>query len=228
MEQKINYQKALEKLILSLGENRPSLLLHACCAPCSSYVLDYLSSHFDITLFYYNPNITPKTEYDIRLAELHRLCEEMPLENAPRFLGANYDPKEFTAVSDGLEDLAEGGERCRACYRLRLEATAKAAAENGFEYFCTTLSISPYKNSVWLNEIGQELATKYAVEYLSSDFKKNDGYKKSIAFSRQYSLYRQNYCGCIFSRLQREKEEAQGHLQGENCQESHCGDANGT
>ena len=183
--QKINYHLACEKEIKRNEGRLPRLLLHSCCAPCSSSVLEYLSSHFDITLFYYNPNITPAEEYYKRVAELHRLVSEACYPNPV----------------------------CFRCYRLRLEESAKAAAEGGFEYFTTTLSVSPYKNAGKLNAIGMELAEQYGVKYLPSDFKKKNGYRRSIELSAQYGLYRQNYCGCVFSKLARErKPEKQGEL----------------
>lgn len=179
---------------------KPKLLLQACCAPCSSYVLEYLSAYFDITLFFYNPNISPESEYDFRASELNRLINEMPLENKPKIIVCDYDSSPFFEIAKGLEDLSEGNERCFLCYRLRLEETAKYAKQNGFDYFCTTLSISPHKNANKLNEIGDELSQKYGIEYLYSDFKKKNGYIRSITLSKEYNLYRQNYCGCVFSK----------------------------
>lgn len=197
--QKINYYLACEREIKRNEGRLPRLLLHSCCAPCSSAVLEYLSPHFDITLFYYNPNITPAEEYRKRVAELHRLVEAADYPNPVRIVEGRYDSGEFFAIARGLEDLPEGGERCAKCYRLRLEETAKVAAEGGFEYFTTTLSVSPYKNAQKLNAIGAELSAEYGVKYLLSDFKKKDGYRRSIELSAQYGLYRQNYCGCEFS-----------------------------
>lgn len=186
---------------------KPKLLLQACCAPCSSYVLEYLSAYFDITLFFYNPNISPESEYDFRASELNRLINEMPLENKPKIIVCDYDSSPFFEIAKGLEDLSEGNERCFLCYRLRLEETAKYAKQNGFDYFCTTLSISPHKNANKLNEIGDELSQKYGIEYLYSDFKKKNGYIRSITLSKEYNLYRQNYCGCVFSKKQAENNE---------------------
>lgn len=196
-----NYQLQLEEVLKAIPPDapKPRLLLHACCAPCSSYVLEYLAARFDITLFYYNPNIAPRAEYEKRVAEVRRLLRQMPAAAGVRFLPGPYDPARFTAMARGLEDLPEGGERCFRCYRLRLEQAARAAREGGFGYFCTTLSISPYKNAQKLNEIGQALAAQYAVAWLPSDFKKRGGYQRSIALSRAYGLYRQNYCGCAYS-----------------------------
>ncbi len=201
-QQKINYHLECEKEIRRNEGRLPKLLLHSCCAPCSSSVLEFLSPYFDITLFYYNPNITPEEEYRKRVAELHRLVAEADYPNPVTILEGRYDSREFFAIAKGLEDLPEGGERCFRCYRLRLRESARAAAEGGFEYFTTTLSVSPYKNAAKLNAIGTELAEEYGVRYLLSDFKKKDGYRRSIELSAQYGLYRQNYCGCIFSAQQ--------------------------
>ena len=183
------------------GENTTkSLLLHSCCAPCSSYVLAYLNKYFNITVFYYNPNITNKEEYLKRKQEQIRLISELPAINKINILDADYKPEKFFEISKGLEDCREGGERCFKCYKLRLEATAKAAKENNFDYFCTTLTISPLKNAQKINEIGHMLGDEYQIPFLPSDFKKKEGFKKSIELSSQYNLYRQNYCGCIYSK----------------------------
>lgn len=200
--QKINYHLECEKEIRRNEGRLPKLLLHSCCAPCSSSVLEFLSRYFDITLFYYNPNITPAEEYHKRVAELHRLVSQAEYTHPVTVMEGRYDSSEFFAVARGLEDLPEGGERCFRCYRLRLEESAKVAAEGGFEYFTTTLSVSPYKNAAKLNAIGMEAAEKYGVKYLLSDFKKKNGYRRSIELSAKYGLYRQNYCGCIFSAQQ--------------------------
>lgn len=204
----INYQKILDRTIDSFTkENRtPSLLLHACCAPCSSYVLEYLSEFFRITLFFYNPNITEEEEYRKRVAEAKRLITEMPLKNPVEFLEGRYDPERFFETAKGLEEVPEGGARCFECYRLRLREAAETAAEKGFDYFATTLSISPLKNAQKLNEIGSEEAERTGVPYLFSDFKKREGYKRSIQLSAQYGLYRQNYCGCVYSRKKSEPD----------------------
>ena len=207
--QKINYHLECEKEIRRNEGRIPRLLLHSCCAPCSSSVLEYLSRYFDITLFYYNPNITPAEEYSKRVAELHRLVAEAEYPNPVEIIEGRYDSSEFFAIAKGLEDLPEGGERCYRCYRLRLEESAKAAVEGGFEYFTTTLSVSPYKNAAKLNAIGMEMAEKYGVKYLCSDFKKKEGYKRSIELSRQYNLYRQNYCGCVYSKREAALREKQ-------------------
>lgn len=199
---KINYQLELDKIINKIeGENTTkSLLLHSCCAPCSSYVLSYLNKYFNITVFYYNPNITNKEEYLKRKQEQIRLISELPAINKINILDADYKPEKFFEISKGLEDCREGGERCFKCYKLRLEATAKAAKENNFDYFCTTLTISPLKNAQKINEIGHMLGDEYQIPFLPSDFKKKEGFKKSIELSSQYNLYRQNYCGCIYSK----------------------------
>ena len=202
--QKQNYSLMLEKTISALSGKRPKLLLHACCAPCSSYVLEYLSSHFDITVFFFNPNISPESEYEFRKNELLRLINEMPLSNTVNVMFGRYDPNEFYEMARGLEELNEGGERCRRCYRLRLSECARVAKENGFDYFTTTLSISPYKNAEWLNTIGSEEGKNAGIEYLFSDFKKKNGYKRSCELSAEYSLYRQDYCGCEFSKQKKQ------------------------
>lgn len=199
---KENYSLLLEKTLAQIEKStaKPTLLLHACCAPCSSYVLEYLSKFFDITLFFFNPNISPESEYKFRLNELERLIGEMPLPPSVKVINGRYCPEDFYNMAKGLEDLPEGDSRCYGCYRLRLGETAKAAREGGFDYFTTTLSISPYKNAEWLNSIGKEEGEKYGVAYLFSDFKKKNGYKRSCELSEQYSLYRQDYCGCEFSK----------------------------
>ena len=185
---------------------KPSLLLHACCAPCSSAVLEYLYKHFNITLFFYNPNISPESEFDYRLEELKRLIVEMNFSDI-EIVAPDYDNNEFESLAKGLEDLPEGDKRCKKCYRLRLMKTAEYAKENGFDYFTTTLSVSPYKNAQALNEIGGELEKEYGISYLYSDFKKKEGYKRSCQLSREYKLYRQNYCGCIYSKRAAERNE---------------------
>ncbi len=200
-----NFQRECESLINNM-ENRKKLLLHCCCAPCSSYTLEYLHPYFDITLFFYNPNITEKEEYEKRKKELLRFVNEYPFPNAIHTMEAPYDPQEFLEMAKGKEMLLEGGSRCYSCYELRLKKAAMAAKEIGADYYCTTLSISPYKNAAKLMEIGERLGNEYGVTYLPSDFKKKDGYKKSIQLSAQYNLYRQNYCGCVFSKRQRERE----------------------
>ena len=207
MSNKENYQLLLERTLKAIEglENKKTLLLHACCAPCSSYVLEYLSKYFDITLFFYNPNIYPEEEFRFREDELRRLIGEMPLPRGVNIISGRYEPSEFFDIARGYEELPEGDERCHRCYALRLEESARAAKEGGFDYFCTTLSISPYKNAEWLNTIGKEMSEKYGVGYLFSDFKKKNGYKRSCQLSEQYSLYRQDYCGCVFSKREAEK-----------------------
>ena len=202
-----NYQRELEAVIKE-NESKsrvPRLLLHSCCAPCSSYVLEYLSDYFEITVFYYNPNISPAEEYEKRAAEQQHLIRELPAKHPIHLVVGAYEPERFYAVSRGLEMVPEGGERCFQCFRLRLEEAAKMAAEGGFDYFATTLTISPLKNAQKLNEIGEELSELYKVEHLPSDFKKKNGYKRSVELSALYGLYRQNYCGCVFSK--RDAEE---------------------
>ena len=209
--EKQNYSLILEKTIKENEKAgiRPTLLLHACCAPCSSYVLEYLSKYFDITILFYNPNIAPEEEYIFREKELRRLIGEMPLPNGITVISEKYDAQEFYSMAKGLENLAEGGERCKKCYRLRLSKTAEVAKMQGFDYFTTTLSISPYKNAEWLNTIGAEEGNAFGVKYLFSDFKKKNGYKRSCELSETYSLYRQNYCGCEFSkRIAKEKSKS--------------------
>ncbi len=200
---KRNYRIEQEKIIKAFEGEPPRLLLHSCCAPCSSAVLEYLSQHLAITVFYFNPNIFPEEEFLHRIAEQKRLISELPCKNTVEFIDHGWQSERFYAAVKGLEHIPEGGERCFACYRLRLEETAMLAAEMGFDFFTTTLSVSPYKNADKLNEIGEELAEKYGVKHLPSDFKKKDGYKRSIQLSAEYSLYRQDYCGCVFSQKER-------------------------
>ncbi len=198
--QKINYQIELDKTIKQITDKniRPRLLLHSCCAPCSSYVLEYLTKYFDITVFFYNPNISPEPEYQHRVNEIKRLIKEM----CPyvEFIEGKYEPERFYEMSKGLENEPERGARCLKCYRMRIEESAIAAKNGGFDYFTTTLSISPQKDSAALNAIGKAVSDIYGVDYLYSDFKKKNGYKRSIELSAKYSLYRQNFCGCIYSR----------------------------
>ena len=204
---KRNFQKEMDKLIEQNLKDGipPSLLLHSCCAPCSSYVLEYLSQFFNITVLYYNPNISPKDEYLYRLQEEKRLISEMKFKNPVKILDCDYNADEFFVVAKGLEKEPEGGKRCEKCFDLRLDFTAKTAKENNFDYFATTLTISPLKNANLINQIGESLAEKYNVKYLSSDFKKKEGYKRSITLSKEYNLYRQNYCGCIYSKVESNK-----------------------
>ncbi|MDN0045133.1 epoxyqueuosine reductase QueH [Mediterraneibacter glycyrrhizinilyticus] len=206
--QKINYQKELEKLLKQLGEEQrvPSLLIHSCCAPCSSYVLEYLSEYFKITIFYYNPNIYPESEYTKRILEQQKLIRDMKFRYPVSFLAGKYDKEKFYEMAAGMEDLKEGGARCMKCYELRLTETARQAVAGEFDYFTTTLSISPMKNAQKLNEIGVRVGEEYGVKYLVSDFKKKNGYKRSIELSKEYGLYRQDYCGCEFSMRQARTE----------------------
>ncbi|MGL4363085.1 MAG: epoxyqueuosine reductase QueH [Cellulosilyticaceae bacterium] len=180
----------------------PKLCLHSCCAPCSTYVIQYLSEHFLLTVFYYNPNIDDKDEYNKRAQEQQRLIEQIPTKYPVKFVQGNYDVKLFHQMAKPLAMCKEGGARCEACYKLRLEETARYAKSNNFDYFTTTLSISPMKNAEKLNEIGDMLAKKYEVPYLNSDFKKKDGYKASVGLSEIYGLYRQAYCGCSYSKAE--------------------------
>ncbi|WP_090088168.1 epoxyqueuosine reductase QueH [Clostridium uliginosum] len=203
----INYQKELDSLIKKLikNEEAPNLLLHSCCAPCSSYVLEYLSNYFNITIFYYNPNIYPKEEYLKRVEEQKIFISELKTKYEVKFIEGKYDSESFYNIAKGLELEKEGGERCFKCYELRLCEAALIAKEGNYDYFTTTLSISPYKNAKKLNEIGEKLSNEYGIKYLYSDFKKKNGYKRSIELSEEYNLYRQDYCGCVFSKNEREK-----------------------
>ena len=231
-----NYQKELDKIIESIGagnKSAPTLFLHSCCAPCSSYVLEYLRAYFRITVFYYNPNISMEAEYRKRVSEQKRLIaaynaevfgEDAPAQSdnmqagqtqngkKPGYLieviEGDYKPESFYEIARGLEQCPEGGERCFACYELRLRETAKRAKAGQYDYFTTTLTISPLKNAEKLNEIGERLAAEYGVSWLPSDFKKKGGYQRSIELSREYDLYRQDYCGCIYSREEREKQKS--------------------
>ncbi|HEX9027390.1 MAG TPA: epoxyqueuosine reductase QueH [Clostridium sp.] len=202
---KINYQKELDSLIESLINDKktPTLLLHSCCAPCSSYVLEYLSKYFKISILFYNPNIYPMEEYSRRVAEQKGLISSLKVKNEIRFIEGRYDTENFYNISKGLEEEKEGGSRCFKCYELRLKETAIIANEEEYDYFTTTLSISPHKNAQKLNEIGENLSQEYNVKYLYSDFKKKEGYKRSIELSNEYNLYRQDYCGCVFSKNER-------------------------
>lgn len=204
-----NYQKFTEKIIEDNTKNniKPRLLLHVCCAPCSSYVLEYLNEHFDITAYFYNPNISGENEFNHRAEELERFVAEFPMKNNVRVVIENYNHGEFIDMIKGKEDLREGGARCYDCYSMRLEKSARYAKENGFDMFTTTLSISPHKNAAWLNEIGKNMAEKYGIDYLFSDFKKKNGYKRSCDLSKEYNLYRQSFCGCEFSKREAELRE---------------------
>ena len=203
----MNYQKELDRLLerLKSEERVPRLLLHSCCAPCSSYVLEYLNRYFELTVFYYNPNIYPESEYTKRIWEQQELISQMPFVHPVSFLAGPYDQERFYEMARGLEHVKEGGERCLKCYELRLSEAARMAVKTEADYFTTTLSISPLKNADRLNEIGMRLGEEYGVPYLPSDFKKKNGYKRSIDLSREYDLYRQDYCGCEFSMNQRRR-----------------------
>ena len=198
----MNFSKMLDKELELISENRKkvSLLLHSCCAPCSSYVISYLNKYFDITVLYYNPNIYPYEEYLKRKNEQIRLINEMDHVNNLSIIDCDYDNDKYERLIKGLENEKEGGSRCHICYKLRLEKTAMMASDGNYDYFSTTLTVSPYKNSKILNEIGESLAVKYNIKWLYSDFKKKDGYKKSVELSKKYNLYRQDYCGCIYSK----------------------------
>lgn len=206
MKNKVNYQKELEKIIALKQKEAavPQLLIHSCCAPCSSYCLEYLGEYFNITLLYYNPNISPREEYEKRVKEQQYFIEQInkKVKYPIRFVEGIYDPEHFYNTVKGFEKVPEGGERCYRCFRLRLLYAAVYAKEKNFDYFTTTLTISPLKNAAALNEIGQAIAQEYKVSFLPSDFKKKNGYKRSIELSKEYGLYRQDYCGCIFSKME--------------------------
>lgn len=203
-----NYQRELEELISRLDmQNPPRLLLHGCCAPCSSYVLEYLSRYFRITLYFYNPNICTEEEYLKRADEVRRLLSLLPQAHPVTFVCDEWDHAAFEEISRGLEGAPEGGERCRRCYELRLRRAAEVAAAGGYDFFTTTLSISPYKRADWINEIGEAVGTRYGVRHLPSDFKKKGGYARSVELSGEYGLYRQDYCGCRFSLEERRRKE---------------------
>lgn len=205
----MNYQQILDKTIneLQLNNKVPKLLIHSCCAPCSSYCLEYLSEYFNITVLYYNPNIFPKEEYMYRMEELRRFIEKFPAKHPISLVETDYTPEDFYEIAKGLEQEPEGGKRCTLCYRLRLEYAAKVARELKADYFTTTLSISPLKDSRRLNTIGEELGQIYEVPYLLSDFKKRNGYKRSVELSKEYDMYRQNFCGCVYSMQEMKQRE---------------------
>lgn len=194
----MNYDLLMEEQIKNLEEGS-TLLMHACCAPCSSACLERLGNYFDISIFYYNPNITDKDEYLKRVEEIKKFISSFKTKYPIKLIEGRYEPEEFFEIAKGLEDEPERGKRCFECYKLRLSETAKVASELNFDYFCTTLTLSPYKNAVWLNEIGEELNSNYNSTYLYSDFKKRNGYKRSIELSKEFDLYRQDYCGCVYS-----------------------------
>lgn len=205
---KINYQNIMEQIIKENIENNkvPKLLLHSCCAPCSSYCIELLSKYFEVTVFYYNPNIYPEEEYHYRAKEQKKFIDEFQTKHKVSFIEGNFDTQRFYDMAKGLENAKEGHERCFKCYALRLDETAKMADKLGFDYFTTTLSISPLKNSQKLNQIGADIEKNYNVKYLFSDFKKKNGYKRSTEISKEYDMYRQYYCGCVYSKRDRDKE----------------------
>lgn len=214
-QNRFNYQRMLEETIQKheKAQEVPTLFLHSCCAPCSSYVLEYLSRYFKITVFYYNPNIYPDEEYQKRVIEQQEFIRRFPAKYPITFQEGDFEKEAFYEVARGLEDVREGGERCFHCYRMRLEKTAVYAKEQGYDYFTTTLSISPMKNAQKLNEIGAELEEIYGIHYLHSDFKKKNGYKRSVELSNTYGMYRQDYCGCVFSKREREEQIRQKEAQ---------------
>ncbi|MDE7295344.1 MAG: epoxyqueuosine reductase QueH [Oscillospiraceae bacterium] len=219
METKQNYQKILEQTISEIEglKEPPTLMLHSCCAPCSSYVLEYLSRYFAITVFYYNPNIYPPEEFYKRREEQEKFIGKFPARIPIKFMGTEYGSEKFYEAVKGLEHIPEGGERCFACFRLRLWETALAAKAAGSDYFTTTLSISPLKNAAALNRIGGEIAEEVGVKYLYSDFKKKNGYKRSTELSKEYGIYRQDYCGCVYSmqEARSRRQEKSGGIDGQ-------------
>ena len=208
---KINYNLEMEREITRLqrAERRPVLVLHSCCAPCSSAVLERLHEAFELVVFYYNPNISPEAEFRHRADEQKRLVEEMPLHEDTRVVEGEYDPQRFYELVRGHEEDPEGGERCGICFEMRLRKTAEYARSIGAEYFTTTLSISPLKNAQRLNELGRAIAGEFGLNYLLSDFKKKDGYRRSCVLSEEHGLYRQDFCGCVFSKMERDRTRAE-------------------
>lgn len=218
---KENYHLKMQEMIKEYCSDVkvPKLLLHSCCAPCSSYCLELLSQYFEVTVFYYNPNIFPPEEYTMRVAEQERFVQSFPAKHKISFVEGTYDTEKFYAMVKGMETLKEGGERCFACYELRLRESAEYAKAHGFDFFTTTLSISPLKNAQKLNEIGKKLETEYGIKYLYSDFKKQNGYKRSTEISNEYDMYRQYYCGCVYSKKQRDEEIAAKELENRESEE---------
>lgn len=203
---KVNYQKELDCILSNLDPNRPPhLLLHSCCGPCSSYVLEYLTQYFCTTVFYYNPNIQPEAEYQKRLICQKQLIAALPAPHPVRWMDCDWEGARFAAAVRGQEHEPEGGSRCTTCFRLRLTKTAELAKQGQFDYFCTTLTVSPHKDARRINRLGYEIAEQFGVTWLPSDFKKREGYKRSIQLSTAYGLYRQNYCGCLYSKPRAEK-----------------------
>ncbi len=221
--QRRNFQKELDQIILENQRNQkvPTLLLHSCCAPCSSYCLEYLSRYFQITVFYFNPNITDPDEYRRRVLEQKRLLARMPVQRPVAFMEGAYEPRRFYEMARGMENLPEGGPRCKKCFQMRLSQAADTGEKNGFDYVTTTLSISPLKNAGVLNAIGEEETAGKQICWLPSDFKKKDGYRRSVALSREYGLYRQDYCGCQYSREERERAR-KDRLSEKNCGDGGC------
>ena len=203
---KKNYDEEMKKVVKGFNGEKKTLLLHSCCAPCSSACLEKLVDDFDVTVFYFNPNINESEEYYLRLNEQKKFLSQVYGDKV-KLIEGRYKSAEFFEMAKGLEKIPEGGERCYKCYEQRLEETAKVAKENSYEFFCSTLSVSPHKNSDWINEIGERIGEKYGVTFLPSDFKKRGGYQRSVELSAQYELYRQNYCGCIYSKYQGLGEE---------------------
>lgn len=208
-QMKVNYNDLMFDIINKL-DSTPTLLIHSCCAPCSSHVLSLLSDYFKITVLYYNPNIEPKEEYEKRKAEQIRFIKEFRGKNEINLMDIDYDNETYRKFVVGLEEEAEGGARCDKCFLLRLDKTAKLAKENNYDFFGTTLTVSPYKNHIKINAIGEELSKKYNIKFLYSDFKKQNGYKNSIELSKKYNLYRQHYCGCLFSKSEAERSNING------------------
>ena len=208
---KTNYQVILDKKLEEITKNNivPTLLLHVCCAPCSSYVLEYLSNYFKITILYYNPNIYPETEFHKRQNELKEFIQKLNVKHKIELIETTYDSTPFYQTIKSLEHLGERSQRCYACYKLRMEESCKYAKKHNFDYFTTVLSISPYKNSDWINEIGKKLQEQYNINYLEADFKKKNGYQRSIELSKEYNLYRQDYCGCVYSQIEQKEKEKQ-------------------
>ena len=194
---KVNYQLELDKIVAKLDGARPRLLLHSCCGPCSSYVLEYLTQYFEVYLSYYNPNIQPREEYELRLLNQKKVLERIP---GVTLVECGYDGEAYEKAAEGLENEPEGGARCTECFRLRLDFAAREAKRLGCDYCCTTLTVSPHKDSQRINTLGEELCERCGVKWLPGDFKKRNGYKRSIELSREFDLYRQNYCGCLYSK----------------------------
>ena len=208
MENKRNFQRELDLILkdISSRDTKPVLLLHSCCGPCSSYVLEYLTQFFYIKLYFYNPNIHPEEEYKKRLEAQYKVIKSMQLENSVEIIEGEYDPNIFFSKVQGFESEPEGGERCHICIKMRMEAAALAAKKQNADYFATTLSVSPHKNALYINQTGKDLENIHQVTYLLSDFKKKNGYKRSIELCRMFDIYRQDYCGCVFSFRDTEKQ----------------------